>query len=93
MPKFAVLRDLPDSLTEADLDGMAMEGLVAQGLYPYCRTEEGDPGIAWVRTYWQPGSNWGMCFYEAPSAEELWAERDGADAVLFDVREVRDPRV
>ncbi len=92
MPKFAVLRDLPASLTQADLDGMAMEGLVAEGLYPYCRTEEGDPGIAWVRTYWQPGSNWGMCFYEAPSAEELWAFQTSCGLEAVEIREVTEMR-
>ena len=90
MPKFAVLRDLPLSPTRADLDGMAMEGLVAQDLYPYCRTEEDDPGIAWVRTYWQPGSNWGMCFYEAPSAEELWEFQTSCGLEAVEIREVTE---
>ena len=44
MPKFAVLRDLPPSLTRADLDGMAIESVIAQDLYNgFCR-HYGRPG-------------------------------------------------
>ncbi|MCZ6544181.1 MAG: DUF4242 domain-containing protein [Chloroflexi bacterium] len=92
MPKYAILRDLPLTLTRTELDGMAMEGLVAADLYPLCRTQQGNPGIEWVRTYWQPGSNWGLCLYEAPSAEELWDFQRSCGMEAVEIREVTEQR-
>ena len=44
MPKFAVLRDLPATLTRADLDSMAIESVIAQDIYnAFCR-HYGRPG-------------------------------------------------
>ena len=90
MPKFAVLRDLPLTLTRSELDGMAIEGIVAMDIYPYCRREDGDPGIEWIRTYWQPGSSWGLCLYEAPSTEELWRFQTSCGLEALEIREVTE---
>lgn len=54
-----------------------------------------DSQVRWIRSYWAPGTTWGMCLYEAPNGGEL-GEFQLACAVdtgvrTWEVTEVRDP--
>jgi len=69
MKQFAILRQLPLELGWEDIDASAIQNMVYMGLGEADMDVVWEPrilGVQWVRTYWQPGSDWGLCLYTAP---------------------------
>jgi hypothetical protein len=93
MPKYALFRDFPPTLSRTELDGMVIATQAA--LQSYIYRGEAYPstvphGINWVRSYWQPGGSWGMCVFEAPNLSVLSAFQDACAAAFIDAMEVEE---
>lgn len=74
MPRFAILRDLDPNMTQEDVDAGAIQSLFSLAAVNVAYEDRYDPdqgGIGWVRSYWQRGSNWGLCLYTAPDEDAL----------------------
>ena len=66
MKRFAILRNPDPKTTRADIDAGAMDALLSLAGVQATPGEAYDPivaGISWVRSYWAPGTSWGLCLY------------------------------
>ena len=80
MKRFAILRDVaPDTDWEA-LDSAAIQNLINMTFPEFFVDRAWDrtlpQKVSWIRTYWEQGSNWGTCLYEAPDEQAVrdWHE-------------------
>ena len=91
MPKYALRRHFSPLMTRAELDGMALASMAALESYLYRggnTPHSGDHGIRWIRSYWEPGSTFGMCLYEAPTLEVLQDYQYLCNLPFLDAKEV-----
>jgi len=74
MKNFAILRSVPTDLTWQQVDAAAIQNMVYMGLSEDDRDIAWEPrmlGVAWVRSYWEQGSDWGTCLYTAKDEESV----------------------
>lgn len=82
---FALFRDITPAVTREDWDAGALRSLLATGMY----TDYLGYPVRWIRSFWEPGGNWGMCVYEAPGVEEIeWFNRE-CSFTAIDIREIQ----
>lgn len=91
MKRFAILRDVPKDLNWEQVDSSAIQNMISMGMPESDRALAWEPrilGVSWVRSYWQPGSNWGTCLYEAPDAQTVRDWHDLCEVPYAGIREV-----
>lgn len=79
MKNFAILRSVPEDLTWTQIDAAALQNMSYMGLAEDEADLAWEPkvlGVNWVRSYWEPGSSWGVCLY---TARDEQAVRDWHD--------------
>ena len=77
MKHFAILRDVPADLTWDQVDASAIQNMLY--MIHHDADSAWEPrvlGVEWVRSYWEPGSNWGTCLYTGPDEKTVrdWHE-------------------
>lgn len=91
MKRFAILRDLPRDLTWEEVDSASIQNMIYMGIPDRDRALAWEPrilGVSWIRTYWEPGSNWGTCLCEAPDAQSVRDWHDLCEVSYAGIREV-----
>ena len=91
MKRFAILRDLPGDFGWEQIDANAIQNLIYMGIPEKDRALAWEPrilGVSWVRSYWQPGSTWGLCLYEAPDVQSVRDWHELCDIAYAGIREV-----
>ena len=74
MANYAILRDMDPTWTRADVDAGAVQTLFNMRLgrrYPELAWEPRMIEVDWVRSFWQEGTNWGLCLYTAPESQQI----------------------
>ena len=75
--KFAIRRSLNPTMTREDVDAGALQSIFTLSAIGVPPEEAFDPRLSrdseleWIRSYWQEGSDWGLCLYTARSESEL----------------------
>jgi len=88
---FAILRTVPDNLTWDQFDAAAIQNLLNLHVMGDPRNIEWTalvPDVAWVRSYWEPGSTWGTCLYAAPDEPTVRQWHDVCKVEYAAIREV-----
>jgi hypothetical protein len=91
MKRFAILRDIPPGLTWEEVDSAAIQNMLYMGIPEKDRAIAWEPrilGVSWVRSYWEPGSNWGTCLYTAPDEEAVRHWHDLCQVPYVDIRPI-----
>jgi hypothetical protein len=93
MKSFAILREIPPTLTWDEVDSSAVQNIINMGLTDITPEIAWDPrvvGVKWVRSYWAPGTDWGLCLYTADSAENVKAWHDECGVAYAGIQEVEE---
>jgi hypothetical protein len=96
MKNFAILRKIPPDLTWDQIDSSAIQNLTNMNITADISGFEFEPDerqVQWVRTYWEPGSDWATCLYQGRDhkAIEDWHEMCEVPYAGIREIEVREP--
>jgi hypothetical protein len=93
MKRFSILRDVDPAATWADVDSAAVRNIIsmyATGAEPDVAWDRHLAGVRWIRSYWEPGSSWGLCLYEGNSVEQVKDWNVRCQVPFVEVREIEE---
>jgi hypothetical protein len=91
--RFAILREIPPTLTWDEVDSSAVQNIINMGLTDITPDIAWDPsviGVKWIRSYWAQGTDWGLCLYTAESADNVKAWHDQCGVPYAGIQEVEE---
>ncbi len=92
MKLYAIRRNhIPPEMTWTEMDGAVIEILMNQGIGLDEDAVPWEPrvlGVEWVRTYWAPGTNWGLCLYTSPTDQKVKDFHELCDVPYAEIREI-----
>ena len=91
MKRFAILRNLDPNLTREDLDSGAVESILNLAVQEVDPGEASNPHVTpvnWVRSYWEPGTSWGLCLYTGHDELSIERYHDFCEIPYVTIREV-----
>ena len=93
MKRFAILRNLDPEMTRQDIDSGAVETLISLSVQDIDPGAEFNPeitGVNWVRSYWAPGTSWGLCLYTGRDEEAIERYHSVCEVPFVTIREVSE---
>lgn len=93
MKRFAILRKLDPNLTREDLDSGAVESILNLAVQEVDPAEASNPHVTpvnWVRSYWEPGTSWGLCLYTGHDELSIERYHDFCEIPYVTIREVHE---
>ena len=93
MKRFAILRNLDPNLTREDLDSGAVESILNLAVQEVDPGEASNPHVTpvnWVRSYWEPGTSWGLCLYTGHDELSIERYHDFCEIPYVTIREIHE---
>jgi hypothetical protein len=95
MKRFAILREVPATLTWPEVDASAVQNII--NMHATNVEQEvvwtqgrGLQGVRWIRSYWEPGNTWGLCLYEGESTGQVERWNFQCGVPFVEVREIEE---
>ena len=91
MKHFAILRSLPQDLSWDQVDANFIQSMILMGIKEEEAHLAWEPrvlGVKWVRSYWEPTSDWGVCLYTAKDAADVERWHDVCEVPHPGIREI-----